>query len=134
MSANPDGGDFFNKEWVKNTAFNNQNITKYDDILDGFGEDSNRLVTDILTLHSVDPTALSAEQTESAENIANRNVLCLWYGRQKDFDSANHWEKKRDQAKDALIALLDADPANDRNATVAVSSSYRTSPLNSGLT
>lgn len=129
MSVNPDGADWFNKEWVKNIAFNNQNITKYDDILDGFGEDSNRLVTDILTLHSVDPYSLTAGQNESAENIVNRNVLCLWYGRQKDFDSANHWEKKRDQAKNALIELLDSDPANDRNATVAVSSSYRSSPL-----
>jgi hypothetical protein len=133
MSANPDGGDFFNKEWVKNTAFNDQNITKYDDILDGFGEDSNRLVTDILTIHSTDPQALDSEQTESAENIVNYNVLCLWYTRQKDFKSSERWEKKRDGAKDALIAKLDADPTNSTNKTVAVSSSYRTAPLNGGL-
>lgn len=127
--SNVDGGDFFDKDKTKQAIPIENQVTKYDDVLDTFGEDSNRLVTDILTLHSTDPQALDAEQNASAQNVANYNTLCLWFTRQKDFNSVREWKDKFKTAKEALIAKLEADETQDTGQTVAVSSAYRTSPL-----
>lgn len=129
MSANPDGGDFFDKDQVKNSIPMNQNVTKYDDVLDQFGEDSNRLITDLLTLYATDPQTLDAEQSESASNFVKYNTLSLWFTMQKDFASAKQWANMAMASKEALVAKLEADDTQTLNTTVAVSSSYRTSPL-----
>ena len=131
--VNADGGDFFDKDQVKDVIPMSQTLTKYDDVLDGFGEDSNRLITDILTNHATDPHTLDAEAVESASNFVKYNTLSLWFTRQKDFASAKQWANMAMVAKDALITKLDADPTQGTNTTVAVSSTYRTSPLNGGL-
>lgn len=129
MSANADGGDFFDKDHCKLMIPIVNSNTKYDEVLDVFGEDSNRLVTDILTLYATDPQTLDAEQTESAQNVANYNVMCLWFTRQKDFNSVREWKEKFKTSKEALIAKLEADQTQDTGKTVAIASSYRTSPL-----
>jgi hypothetical protein len=130
MSVNPDGGDYYNKDEVKPLCNIKAESTKNDDVLDQLGEDSNRYVGDLLFEYHADSDNLTSTLKASATNIANYRTAKLWNLKQKDFEAVKEWKQAQNDAEKALISRLQKDITNTKSAPVAVSSSYRTSPLN----
>jgi hypothetical protein len=129
MSANPDGGDYYNKEQVKDLASIKQESTKNDDVLDQIGEDSNRYVGDLLFKYSADSDDLEDQDKASATNIANYRTVKIWKLKQADYEGVREWKIAQKDAESALISRLESDVTNTKSAPVAISSSYRTQPL-----
>jgi hypothetical protein len=129
MSANPDGGDYYNKEQVKDLASIKQESTKNDDVLDQIGEDSNRYVGDLLFKYSADSDDLTDANKASATNIANYRTTKLWKLKQADYEGVREWKIAQKDAEKALISRLESDVTNTKSTPVAVSTSYRTQPL-----
>jgi hypothetical protein len=129
MSANPDGGDYFNKDQTKDLLAVGQESTKYDDLLDQLGEDSNRYVGDILFKYSADSDDLQDSDKASATNIANYRTAKLFKLRQADYEGVREWKQCQKDAEKALISRLESDVTNTKSTPVAVSTSYRTQPL-----
>jgi hypothetical protein len=129
MSANPDGGDYYNKDQVKELCTIKAESTKNDDVLDQLGEDSNRYVGDLLFKYSADSDDLTDANQASATNIANYRTTKLWKLKQADYEGVREWKIAQKDAEKALISRLESDVTNTKSAPVAVSTSYRTAPL-----
>ena len=129
MSANPDGGNYFDKSQTKELIAVTQESTKYDDLLDQIGEDSNRYVSDIFFKYNADSEAMTDKDKASAINIANYRTAKIFKLRQADYEGVKEWKANQKEIEDALISRLESDVTNTKSATVAVSTSYRTQPL-----
>ena len=130
MSVNPDGGDYYNKDEVKELCTIKAESTKNDDVLDQLGEDSNRYVGDLLFKYNADSDDLTDANKASATNIANYRTTKLWKLKQADYEGVREWKIAQSDAEKALISRLTSDYTNTKSVAVAIGSSYRTSPLN----
>jgi len=129
MSVNPDGGDYYDKDQVKQLCTIKSESTKNDDVLDQLGEDSNRYVGDLLFKYNADSDDLTDENKASATNIANYRTTKLWKLKQADYEGVREWKIAQKDAETALISRLQSDYTNTKSVTVAVGSSYRSQPL-----
>ena len=132
MSVNDDGGDYYDKSSVKKLINVSDESTKYDEVIDQLGENSNRYVGDLLFKYTDDSDALTNADKASATNIANYRTAKLFKLRQADYEGVREWKACQKDAETALIDRLSSDDDNTKSVTVAVATSYRTSPLKLG--
>jgi len=133
MSANVDGGNYYDKSKVKKLINVSDESTKYDEVIDQLGENSNRYTSDLLFKYVENSDALTDADKAGAENIANYRTAKLYKLRQADYEGVKEWKACQKDAETAMISRLESDDDNPKSVTVSVASSYRTSPLKLGI-
>ena len=125
-------GDYGDNGTIKDLLDVDQANTKYDDDINFSKEAGNRFVDDLLYIHAA-TLPLTGDQKESAGNVCNFHACVIFKTRQNATkDIIQSWKDLRDEAKEALIAKLKAQPdTNTQSQAVAYASSYRTEPITS---
>ena len=132
MSKDNTGGDYYDQSQTKHILNIPQANSKYDEVVDEFGEDANRELGDWLSAKGANPDALTGSQLQSARNAANYDASYKFKVRQGDFEWAKELKAMRKDARDSLEAKLSTDiTTNTQNDLPVVVSSYQTSPMDS---
>jgi len=120
-------GDYADLKWLKRKLFIGDEDEDPD--LDSAVEAANRFVDDILYRHAA-TLPLTGDLLTSATEVANADAMRDYKLTKQDIETSREWKATRKEKMQALTDKLDADPAtNTQSETVAVTSSYKTTPL-----